>query len=123
RFLGLFSKEGVMVLTRRPQFLLVLLSFAVMVMPAVADTVYANGPVNGICDIEGCTVDAWVVTFPFEVANSITLSAASHVDSAQFAFWLSPVDTLVSLTWAFGPDHEDGSYGMGTSMGASLTQQ
>lgn len=101
---------------------LTILCLAIAALPAAADTIYANGPTNGICDVQGCTVDGWTVGFGFTVASSINLSAAATVDTAQFAFWMFPGDTLTSVSWEFGTGHDDGTYGSGTSSGANLSQ-
>ena len=35
---------------------------------------YANGPSTGICDIQGCTVDAYTINFGYTVTDSILAS-------------------------------------------------
>ena len=45
--------------------LLLLVSCWTLAGQAHADTLYKNGPVNGICDIELCNVDAWTINFGF----------------------------------------------------------
>jgi uncharacterized repeat protein (TIGR03803 family) len=66
----------------------------------VQDYIYINGPINGICDIQGCTVDAWTINFGYTVTNSINGGGA--VGGFNFAFWMFPGDTLTSLDWSLG---------------------
>jgi hypothetical protein len=52
--------------------------------PAVADTVYTNGPING-------TSDAWNVGFDHVVSNTFTVpSGGAILDGFVFAAWLFP---------------------------------
>ena len=57
--------------------------------PAMADTLYSNGPTNG-------TTDGWTINFGFIVSDTFTLSAASTVTGLTFATWMEPGDTLLS---------------------------
>src|SRR5208283_3068457 len=84
---------------------------------------YANGPVNGICDIQGCMVDAWTINFGFNVTNSFTGSGT--VGGFNLAFWMFPGDTLGSVDWSVGATPFGSDLGKGTaSVGAgNLTQQ
>ncbi len=67
------------------------------------DYLYANGPVNGICDLQGCTVDAWDINFGFTVTNTI---GSNGTDGGfSFAVWLFPGDTLSAVDWSFGTSH------------------
>jgi hypothetical protein len=89
---------------------------------AHADSVlYKNGPINGICDIEGCTVDAWTINFGFEVTDSFTISSASTIHGFNFALWLYPGDTLSSVDWAFGTCPFCSDAGSGTASGSGLS--
>jgi hypothetical protein len=90
---------------------LLALCLAIAALPASAQTLYANGPTNGICDIQACTVDAWAAGFGFTVGNSFTLSSASTISTINMAFWLFPGDTMTSLSGEFGVDHDDATYG------------
>ena len=82
---------------------------------------YANGPIDGICDIQGCTADAWTINFGYTVTDSIPVSGG--VGGATFAFWLFPGDTLTSLDWALGTTPFGSDIAQGTASGANLTQQ
>ncbi len=82
---------------------------------------YANGPINGLCDIQGCTVDAWGINFGYIVTDSIL--ASSGVSGATFAFWLFPGDTVTSVDWALGTTPFGSDIAQGTASGANLTQQ
>ena len=82
---------------------------------------YANGPSDGLCDIQGCTVDAWTINFGYTVTDSIL--ASSGVSGATFAFWLFPGDTVTSVDWALGTTPFGSDIAQGTASGANLTQQ
>jgi hypothetical protein len=56
-------------------------------VPAIAQTLYSNGPENG-------TTDAWTINFGFVVSDTFTLSSASTVTGVKFDAWLYPGDTL-----------------------------
>lgn len=67
-----------------------------MLVPAHADTLYENGPING-------TVNAWTINMGYFVDDSFTISNPSaQVTGVAFGAWLYPGDTLetveVSLT-------------------------
>ena len=101
--------------------LLLLASCLAFTGQAHADTLYKNGPVNGICDIEGCTVDAWTINFGFSVTNSFTITSPSTIQGFNFAVWLYPGDTLTSVDWAVGTCTFCSDIGNGTASGASLS--
>lgn len=82
---------------------------------------YSNGPIDGICDIQGCTVDAYTINFGYTVTNSIL--AAGGVGGATFAFWLFPGDTVTSLDWSLGTQPFGSDLGYGTASGGNVTQQ
>jgi hypothetical protein len=77
------------------------------VSPAMADTLYSNGPING-------TVDAWTINFGFAVSDSFGLAADPKVRNLHMGVWLLPGDSLASPsvtsvqmdigTTAFGTD-------------------
>ncbi len=83
------------------------------------DTLYANGPVNGICDIQGCTVDAYTINFGFEVTNSI--GAGGNVSGFEFAFWMVPGDTISSVDWSLGSTPFGSDIAHGTASGSNLS--
>ena len=65
-----------------------LLALCLVALPAMADTVYDNGPING-------TTDAWTINFGFIVSDTFTTSGAT-VNGLAFGAWLFPGDVLQS---------------------------
>ncbi len=72
--------------------LLTLTAFAMaMAVPAAAQIIYENGPING-------TVDAWNITDGFVVSDSFTVSGGtSTINGVSFGAWLLPGTTLDSV--------------------------
>jgi PEP-CTERM motif len=71
---------------------LALLTIACLVLavsPAMADTLYSNGPING-------TTDAWTINFGFSVSDSFTLGADPKVRNLHMGLWLFPGDSLAA---------------------------
>jgi hypothetical protein len=68
---------------------LLALCLTLAAVPAMADTLYDNGPING-------NTDAWTINFGFAVSDTFTLSSASTVNGVSFGAWLAPGDTLTS---------------------------
>jgi len=68
-------------------FCLAVLIVALATTPALAQTTYSNGPVNG-------TTDAWTINFGFVVSDSFTVGFTQTVAGVQFAAWLFPGDVL-----------------------------
>jgi hypothetical protein len=99
---------------------LLLLALWLFAAQAHADTLYNNGPVNGICDIELCTVDAWTINFGYQVTDSFTIASSSTIQGFNFAFWLFPGDTLTSLDWAVGTCEFCSDLAKGTASGTGL---
>ncbi len=66
---------------------LLLVICIIVAVPAVADTLYTNGPING-------TTDAWTINFGFVVSDTFTVSANSNVQGVAFGAWLFPGDVL-----------------------------
>jgi hypothetical protein len=62
---------------------------ALAVIPAAAQTLYSNGPVNG-------TTDGWTINFGFVVSDTFTLGAPSTVTGVNFYAWTFPGDVLDS---------------------------
>jgi hypothetical protein len=64
-------------------------------VPAAAQTLYSNGPVNG-------TTDAWTINFGFVVSDSFSLTNIGEVTGVNFYAWTLPGDVLetaeVSIT-------------------------
>ncbi len=59
-------------------------------LPAAAQVLYENGPING-------HTDAWTINFGFVLSNSFTISTGiSTVTGLSFGAWLFPGDVLES---------------------------
>ena len=66
------------------------LLLALAILPARADTVYDNGPING-------TTDAWTINFGFIVSDTFTVAGFNTtVNGLAFGAWLFPGDVLQS---------------------------
>ena len=58
------------------------LCLALAAIPAAADTIYDNGPING-------TLDAWTINFGFVVSDTFTVGAGgATVSGLDFGAWL-----------------------------------
>jgi hypothetical protein len=67
---------------------LLALCLALAAVPAMAQTLYTNGPYNG-------TTDAWTINFGFVVSDTLpAFSAGSTITGADFEMWLIEGDTL-----------------------------
>ena len=84
--------------TRIALISLLSLYLALAVVPAIAQTVYSNGPING-------NTDAWTINFGFIVSDSFTVccrdggepgAGGTTISGASFGMWLFPGDTLTS---------------------------
>jgi hypothetical protein len=84
---------------------LLTLSLILAAIPAAAQTVYNNGPING-------NVDAWTINFGFVVGDTFTVSTGTTtVTGMSFGAWLFPGDTLTSAeVWI-----SSGALGEGTT--------
>ncbi len=99
--------------------LFAVLCLTLAVLPASADTLYDNGPVNG-------EVSAWQINGGFVVSDSYHTSGSGGSDFTvtgfTFAVWELPGDTLTSVDWSITSEANGGTvYGSGTASGASLT--
>jgi hypothetical protein len=76
---------------------LTLVLLALVAVPAMAQTLYTNGPTNG-------NTDAWTIGFGFIVSDTFTLNSAGTVNGVNFAAWLLSGDTMgpdqISITTA-----------------------
>jgi len=69
---------------------LLALCLTLAAVPAMAQTVYSNGPTNG-------NTDAWTVNFGFIVSDTFnTNSANTQITGVNFAMWMFPGDVLSS---------------------------
>ena len=63
----------------------------IVCLPASAQVLYDNGPING-------QTDAWTINFGFVVSDSFTISTGnSTINGLSFGAWLFPGDTLESV--------------------------
>lgn len=89
----------------------------VLMLPASAQVLYDDGPING-------TIDAWTINFGYVVGDTFTLSANSTVGGFNFGIWEFPGDTLSSVDWSITPYFDYGTpYGSGTASGQNLADQ
>jgi len=94
---------------------LTILCLALAVVPASAQVLYDNGPING-------TTDAWTINFGFIVSDTFTLSASSTVGGFNFGAWEFPGDTLMSVDWSITSLENGGTIlGSGTASGKNVT--
>ena len=61
---------------------------------------YANGPVNGLCDIQDCVIDAWAINNDHAVTNSFP--PKTFLTGLQFAVWAYPGDTPLTVDFSVG---------------------
>ena len=82
--------------------LLAILCLLLSVAPAMANTVYDNGPYNG-------TNDAWTIDFGFTVSDSFTLTSGP-VSEFHFVYWdASSSDVLTTADLQLGTTSFGGS--------------
>ena len=67
-----------------------LLALCLAAVPAMAQTLYSNGPING-------TTDGWTINSGFVVSDTFTTTANSQVTGLTFGAWLFPGDVLQSV--------------------------
>ena len=72
---------------------LTILCLALAVIPASAQVLYSNGPING-------TTDGWTINFGYVVSDTFTLSAASTLGSVDIGVWEFPGDTGSTVDWS-----------------------
>ncbi len=79
--------------------LLTLCCLLFAVAPAMADTLYSNGPYNG-------TKDAYIINFGFQVADSFTVPADSSIQGLHFVYWdgAGTGDVVTTVDIALGAD-------------------
>jgi PEP-CTERM motif len=101
--------------------LLAVLCLTLAALPASADILYDNGPING-------NAGAWQINGGFVVSDGYHTSGSAGSDLTitgfAFAVWESPGDTLTSVDWSITSLPNGGTvYGSGTASGANLTDQ
>src|SRR5271165_2310966 len=96
---------------------LAILCLALAAVPASAQVLYNDGPING-------TTDAWTINFGYVIGDSFTLSANSTVGGFNFGVWEFRGDILTSVDWSITSYPVGGTvYGSGTASGKDLTDQ
>jgi hypothetical protein len=96
---------------------LAVLCLALAAVPAWAQVLYDNGPING-------TTDAWTINFGFLIADSFVVLNNSSVGGFNFGAWEFVGDRLISLDWAIESEPNGGTlYGSGTASGSNLTDR
>jgi len=85
---------------------------ALTALPAAANVLYSNGPVNG-------TLNALPICCGDAVEDSFTLSSASTLTSLTFYAWEFPGDTMSSVDW--GVDTIPMTYGNPTTAATTQT--
>ena len=94
---------------------LTILCLALAAVPASAQVLYENGPING-------GTDGFNISYGFVVSDSFTLSANSTVGGFALGTWEFPGDTLSSLDWSITSLENGGTmFGSGTVSGKNLT--
>jgi hypothetical protein len=70
---------------------LLLLVLCLATLPAAAQVLYDNGPINGI-------VSAWTINFGYAVSDSFTISGGeANVTGLSFGSWMFPGDVFSSV--------------------------
>ena len=93
---------------------LTVLILALAVIPASAQVLYDNGPING-------TVDAWTINLGYVVSDSFTVSSATTVAGFDIGVWEYPGDTALTVDWSITSAEFGGTtYGSGTASVAQV---
>jgi hypothetical protein len=73
-------------------------------LPATAQVIYSDGPING-------NVDAWTINFGFIQSDSfnVTSNLAYPMTGASFGMWLYPGDTLTSAEMSITSNENSGT--------------
>jgi hypothetical protein len=75
--------------------LLLILAGTMVSVPALAGTLYSNGPVNGY-------VDAFTICSGLSVSDSFTLTSTSTITGIDFGAWAVPDGAYISVNWSIG---------------------
>ncbi len=96
---------------------LTIVCLALAAVPASAQLLYDNGPING-------TTDAWTINFGYIVSDTFTLLNNSTVGGFNFGVWEYPGDVMSSVEWSMTSMENGGTLlASGTASGKSLTDQ
>jgi len=75
----------------------------VFALPASAQTLYENGPING-------QTDAWTINFGFVVSDSFTISTGSStLTGLSFGAWITPGDLVESAEFQISSEAMGGT--------------
>jgi PEP-CTERM motif len=84
--------------------LLTVSSLLLAAAPAMADTLYNNGPCN-------CDSDAWTINFGFSVSDSFAVPNGSIMQDLHLVYWdASTTDVLTTVDMALGSTSFGGSF-------------
>src|SRR5271165_1718130 len=87
------------------------------VIPAAAQVLYDNGPING-------NIDGWTINFGYIVSDTFTLANNSTMTGFAFGTRQFPGDDLISVDWSVTSGENSGTvYGSGTASGSQLTDK
>ena len=82
---------------------LTLVLLALVAIPAMAQTVYDNSPING-------NTDAWTINFGFVVSDTFTISeGGATITGLNFGAWVFPGDTLTSAELSITSEENGGT--------------
>ncbi len=107
---------------------LTILCFALAAVPASAQVLYDNGPING-------TTDAWTINFGYIVSDNFVCckggpggggspAGSGTVTGFMFGVWEFPGDVLSSVDWSITSAENGGTvYGSGTASGNNVSDQ
>ena len=88
---------------------LTILCLALAAVPASAQTLYDNGPING-------TTDAWDIVNGYIVSDTFNLSSAATVNGFSVGVWNEGTDPMTSLQWSLTSGENGGTvYGSGVA--------
>ena len=88
-----------------------------LAVPAAAQVLYDNGPING-------NIDAWTINFGYIVSDSFTIANNSTMSGFAFGTRDLPGDQLIAVDWSVTSGENSGTvYGSGTASGSMLTDK
>ena len=89
---------------------------ALATVPALADTLYSSGPLNGVGLVGGIDYGGAGINYGFEVSDPFTVTADSTVTGFDFADLYWPNDLPYTVTWSISTGPFDGFvWGKGTA--------
>jgi hypothetical protein len=90
---------------------------AIATVPAWADVLYSNGPINGTIGalFIGNVEIPNVGSFSYATSDSFVLSSASTVTGVDFGAWTAGGDSITSVQWSIGTTPGGSSLGSGVA--------